>query len=84
MQVLYGIDDDSDGFPNQFVDSDTVVNFDDVVSIRLMLLVRSIDDFVTDEPQIYNFNGAQVTAPDRRIRQVFTTTIALRNKVGSN
>ncbi len=82
MQVFYGIDDDTDGFPNQFVDADTVVNFDDVVSIRLMLLVRSIDDFVTDEPQIYTFNGAQVTAPDRRIRQVFTTTIALRNKLG--
>lgn len=83
MQVLFGIDDDSDGYPNQFVDADTVVNFDDVVSIRLTLLMRSIDDFVTDDAQVYNFNGAQVTAPDRRIRQVFSTTIALRNKLGS-
>ncbi len=83
MQVRFGIDDDSDGYPNQFVEADAVVDFDDVVSLRLMLLVRSIDDFVTDAPQVYTFNGAQVTAPDRRIRQVFTTTIALRNKLGS-
>lgn len=84
LQVLYGVDDDSDGFPNQYLDADNVVNFDDVVAVRVMLLVRSIDDFVTDAPQTYTFNGAPpVTAPDRRIRQVFTTTIALRNQLGS-
>ncbi len=82
MQVLYGVDDDGDNYPNQYFDADNVGDFEDVVSVRIMLLVRSIDDFVVDAPQTYTFNGAQVTAPDRRIRQVFTSTIALRNQIG--
>jgi type IV pilus assembly protein PilW len=82
MQVLYGIDSDGDQFPNQYVTSDNVPNFNAVVSLRIMLLIHSIDDFVTETPQIYTFNGVLTTAPDRRLRQVFSTTIALRNRIG--
>ena len=84
MQIQYGIDTDSDQFPNQYVTSDNVPDFEDVVSIRIGLLVRSIDDFVTEDSQTYTFNGATTTPADRRIRQVFSTTIALRNRIGSS
>lgn len=85
MQILYGIDGaDNDGFPNRYVSADDVPDFEDVVSVRLMLLVRSVNDFITDTPQTYTFNGAQTTAADRRLRQVFSATIALRNRVGSS
>ncbi|MCP4392547.1 MAG: hypothetical protein GY802_29925 [Gammaproteobacteria bacterium] len=83
MQILYGVDDDGDDFPNQYMSSGAVADFDDVVSVRIMLLVRSIDDFITEDPQTFTFNGAQTTAGDRRIRQVFSATIALRNRIGS-
>ncbi len=84
LQVLYGIDSDNDQFPNQYVTSNNVgVDFHDVVSLRIMLLLRSIDDFVGEAPQTYTFNGAPVTPGDRRLRQVFSTTIALRNRIGS-
>jgi type IV pilus assembly protein PilW len=82
MQILYGIDTSGDNFPNQYVTSNNVPNFQNVVAVRVMLLVRSIDDFVTEDPQTYSFNGVQTTPGDRRIRQVFTTTIALRNRIG--
>ena len=82
MQVLYGIDSDNDQFPNQYVTSDLVPNFNAVVSLRIMLLIHSIDDFVTEAPQRYTFNGVPTTPTDRRLRQVFTTTIALRNRIG--
>lgn len=85
MQILYGIDSDADNYANQYVDSDQVVDFDDVVSIRIMLLVTSIDQFVTETPQTYTFNGAaDITALDRRFYQSFTNTIALRNRAGFN
>ena len=84
MQILYGLDSDGDQFPNQYFDADNVPDWGDVVAIRIMLLLRSLDDFVTEDPQTYAFNGAQVTPNDRRIRQVFTTTIALRNRIGSS
>ena len=82
MQVLYGIDSDNDQFPNQYVTSDNVPDFNAVVSLRIMLLIHSIDDFVTEAPQTYTFNGVLTTPADRRLRQVFTTTIALRNRIG--
>lgn len=83
MQVLYGLDTDDDDFPNVYVPINNVPNTYDVMSVRLMLLVRSDTDFILDTNQSYDFNGNSVTAPDRRLRQVFTTTIALRNRVGS-
>jgi hypothetical protein len=46
-------------------------------------MVRSIEDFIAEENQTYTFNGNTVTSGDRRLRQEFTTTIALRNRVGS-
>jgi type IV pilus assembly protein PilW len=86
MQILYGVDDDNDQFPNQYFTADNVPgpDFRDVVSVRIMLLLRSIDDFVTEDPQIYTYNGTTTTPADRRLRQVFTTTIALRNRIGSS
>ena len=63
--------------------ADVVADFNDVVSVRISLLVRSVDDFVTEDPQTYTYNGATVTAGDRRIRQSFSSTIALRNRIGS-
>ncbi len=80
LQVLYGVDSDGDGFPNQYLDADNVPDFDDVVAARIMLLLQSIDDNVAEAPQTYTFNGVQVTPNDRRIRQAFTMTVALRNR----
>jgi type IV pilus assembly protein PilW len=82
MQLLYGIDNDNDGYPNQYVSSNNVADFEEVVAVRIMLLVRSFNDFITETPQTYSFNGAQTTAGDRRLRQVFTATVALRNRIG--
>ena len=49
-----------------------------------VLLLRSIDDFITEDPQSYTYNRVPTTPADRRLRQVFTTTIALRNRIGSS
>lgn len=84
MQVLYGLDSDGDQFPNQYFDADNVPDWNNVVAVRIQLLLRSLDDFVTEDAQTYTFNGVQTTPNDRRIRQVFTTTIALRNRIGSS
>ncbi len=84
MQLLYGLDTDDDDFANQFVTIDNVANTFDIVSVRVMLLLRSADDFVAEDNMTYSFNGNLVNAADRRLRQEFTTTIALRNRVGGS
>ncbi|TRW92787.1 PilW family protein [Candidatus Methylobacter oryzae] len=81
MQILYGADTDAtpDGTPNYYVPAG--LNMNQVVSIRISILVRSMDNGLAAQPVAYTYNGATVTPTDRRIRRVFTSTIALRNRL---
>ncbi len=81
MQVTYGEDTDGDKTPNYFVTAANVTNWENVVAARITLLLRSSDDNITQSNQTYTYNGATVTATDRRLRRVFTTTIAIRNRL---
>jgi len=84
MQILYGADTDTtpDGTANYYVPAGTAgLNMSQVVSIRISVLVRSMNDGLAAQPLDYIYNGATVTPTDRRIRRVFTSTIALRNRL---
>lgn len=77
--VLYGIDTNADGAADEYKPADEVVSWDDVVSLQVTLRVRSREDNVTAEPDTVSYDGAQVT--DRRLRQTFTSTISIRNRL---
>lgn len=84
MQILYGADTDAtpDGAANYYVPADTAgLDMDKVVSIRVSILIRSMDDGLAAQPLAYTYNSVTVTPSDRRIRRVFTSTIALRNRL---
>lgn len=81
IQILYGENTDTDSSPNYYVPADNVVNMANVVSIQISLLVSSSDDNLTTQPLAFTYNGATTTPADRRIRRVFTSTIALRNRL---
>ena len=84
MQILYGIDSNDDRSADDYISGAEVQAGDlwrRVVSVRLELLVRSPDDNASDVSPIYRIGGDDYRAPDRRLRQVLTTTIALRNRV---
>jgi type IV pilus assembly protein PilW len=52
-----------------------------VVSLRISLLMRTIEDRVVPEKQLYDYNGADNIEPDDlRLRKVFTHVIKLRNR----
>ena len=60
------------------------LNFDQVVSVRISLLLHSNDDNLTPDntPQTYSFEGVNnVLAGDNRLYRTVTTTIAMRNKI---
>jgi type IV pilus assembly protein PilW len=81
MQILYGEDTDDDGTPNRYVDLDDIptppVDWNKVVSVRIELGLRSIEDNLAAEPKpVPN----QPTVMDRRLRRTFTTSIAIRNR----
>lgn len=82
MQILYGEDTNGDSTPDYYVPAGTVgLNMAEVVSIRISLLVRSPDDNLTSQPVPYTYNGATTTPADNRLRRVFSSTIAVRNRL---
>ena len=82
MQLVYGVDTDTDQSADQYVAANSVTDWARVVSVRVSLLLRTLEDNLTvNGPQTYSFNGATVTAADSRLRAVFSRTVSLRNRV---
>ncbi len=82
IQIRYGVDSDNDRSANKYSTADQVTangEWPRVVSIRVEMLLHSVEDQITTAPQPYTFNGTTTTPSDRRLRRVFTTTVALRN-----
>jgi type IV pilus assembly protein PilW len=90
LQVLYGIDVNNDLSADQYVAAPG--NWNQVVSARVCVLVRSVNNSITTSAQTYqNCAGALGTASgaaavtlatDRRLRRAFTATFNLRNRTG--
>ena len=91
MQVLYGEDltpNDNIFQPTRYVTADNITDPDNVMSVRVSLLVRTPQEL--NRPQgtktvrllgVDNATGVDVTTmSDRRVRKAFTTTFFLRNK----
>lgn len=81
MQVTYGVDANGDNAVDDFVKADAVADWGQIVAVRIALLARTQKDNVSAAPQTYEYNGASVTATDRRVRKVFTEQVAVRNRV---
>ena len=90
MQLLYGVNIDQDvrATVDTYLTADQVANWDEVISVRVSLLMQSIEDGTVPSPQAYTFDGVTYddgggngSLPnDNRVRRVFTSTISLRNR----
>lgn len=81
MQIEYGMDTDADGAADTYADATGVgTNWLQVVSARINLLMASPDNNVVPSKQTYKFNKSTVVAGDRRLYQVLSSTIAVRNR----
>lgn len=81
MVVFFGEDTDNDRVANQYRRADTVANFNNVVSARIGALVRTATT-VDLKPDTKIYNVADTTIGplnDKFRRQVYTSTIMLRN-----
>lgn len=89
MQLLYG--EGNNGIVTDYVTADSVTDWDNVYSVRLMLLARSSRQNILDVQQTISLDtnndgdvddtGESITTTDMRIRQVFQTTVVIRNKL---
>jgi type IV pilus assembly protein PilW len=82
MQILYGEDTDGDGTANRYLDQGSVASMDNVVSVRIALLLRTRNPVASGlDTRVYNLLGTNVgPMNDQRTRRLYTATIALRNR----
>jgi type IV pilus assembly protein PilW len=86
MSILYGVDTSTDLYavPSKYIAAGTVTSAEwaRVVAVRIELLVATTENNVVPEPQKYKFKGVDITpsVTDKRLRQVFSTTIAVRSR----
>ncbi len=90
MQLLYGVNTDQDirATVDAYLTADNVTNWDEVISVRVSLLMQSVEDGTVPAPQPYTFDGVTYDGQgangdlpaDERARRVFTATISLRNR----
>lgn len=84
MQVRYGIDSDSNGAVDSLVPASAVGDWSAVVSVEVTLLARAPDEYGAEtDTVVYRVGGSTEFSPveDRRFRQVFSTTIGVRNRL---
>lgn len=83
IELLEGVEDLSLTYGREgatdFVKASAVTDWSKVNSVNVEMLVASIDNNVLEVKQKFTFDGSEVTAADRRLHQVFTSTIAARS-----
>lgn len=85
MQITYGEDTDGDRDIDAYRSAADVTDFSAVLSVRIELLMHSVDDNIVGSSGEFvqsnlSFNGAAV-ASDQRLRQVYSTAVAIRNRL---
>jgi type IV pilus assembly protein PilW len=90
LQIRYGVDTSAtaDGMVDSYVTADQVASWPTVVAVRMSVLLRADTPVEADVsvPASGLVNGVQVTYPsgtsvNRYDRRIFTTTVAVRNKI---
>jgi type IV pilus assembly protein PilW len=87
MQLRFGIDTNDDFIVDgAYVTANLVPNWNNVRAVEVALLVQSLDGYGTDrDEEAYDLLGVPVPAHnDNRMREVFTATVSLRNRIMVN
>jgi type IV pilus assembly protein PilW len=84
LQLEFGVDTGTDYLADEYRTANNVTNWGKVVSARFSLLMQGVEGKVLGSSgaftQSINYNGAAIAA-DGRVRQVFGSAVAVRNRV---
>lgn len=83
LQIRYGEDTDNDGAVDAWRSADAVVSWAGVLNLDLTVLARAPDEYgIEFDTAVYNLSGTQFDpVDDRRHRQIFSTTVGIRNRL---
>jgi type IV pilus assembly protein PilW len=79
--LLFGEDLDGDRAANRYVTANAVGTWNNVVSIKALVLLATVRDNVATSPQPYTFNGVTTTPTDKVMRSSLSSMITVRNRV---
>jgi Tfp pilus assembly protein PilW len=81
LQLEFGIDQDDDGIPNQYLAEPSAAELRQAITVRVHLLMRSINELTGHTDDNSYRLGQKRVAPtgDAYIRRVVSTTVLLRN-----
>ncbi len=85
MQLSYGVDSDADNNVDAYKTASDISDWTTVLSVRIELLLHSLEDNIVGTAGAFaqsnlTFNGDTV-ASDGRLRQVYTSVVAIRNRL---
>lgn len=89
MEILYGVDTNDDGVPNSYlaagaVGLTTTAHWGNVTSVKIVLLLRTLDENVNIDRDIRTYSlldaAAYNPADERLRRRTYTTTVQIRNR----
>ncbi|WP_372749855.1 PilW family protein [Litorivivens sp.] len=82
MQLTYGVDTSDDRTVDAYKTAADISDWSKVLSVRINLLMQSIDDSVVSSAQRgLIFNADAVNTNDGRLRQTYSTAVAIRNRL---
>ena len=83
MEVLYGVDADGDRYTDYYQTATQVGatdQWENVTSVKMFVIARAFDEVLdVDNDRTYRLNGENHTFNDDMLRDVFTTTVGLKN-----
>lgn len=85
LQILYGEDTNNDAIANVYVNADNVTDWNAIVSVRVAILVSSVQSVSvsTSDSRIHVLLNTPAIGPigDHVIRRTFGRTVILRNRI---
>jgi len=83
MQILYGVDTDTDGVANIYVSANNVPNWSEIATVRIAILASTVDDTDVTNTNVYRLLNTPPIGPfnDEQGRKVYSRTIMVRNYI---
>lgn len=85
LQIEYALDTDGDNDVDSFVDPDGVTNWNEVMAVRISLLLNSVESANTEAADYRYFpvGSTSISPPntDFRLRQEFSALVSVRNAI---
>jgi type IV pilus assembly protein PilW len=81
LQFMYGEDTDSDGKVNTYKNAAAVSNFENVLSIRIGVVLKTSTEIASSKGKYTVLDKVDTSPDDKYLRRVYVQTVSIRNRI---